>query len=510
MAAPPHRAIRSPTSPRPTPERSSGPSPPPLAAPAARLFFPQSKSLGIDLQILSPRLLKKVVYAGANSVSFEQGSAFLLNLAEQSIDAQTVRRTTERIGEERLAQRDLQVESYLDLSLLHRDRSPCADVPALAVIMTDGGRVQILPNEAVEQDNQTTAKAAPPPAARPAAQPPPATPEMASAAPATAVPDTAVPDTAAVDEQEQRRQRFWREDKVAALLRMHSEVHQADPCPELPEVFRDPLVALKLAREVGHTKAVPVPQQFQSAGAEEKQKEAQEQEQAEEEQHKRHRRPGCPEVQSRRVLATRQDNDAFGPMVAALAWSLGMMAALRRAFVADGSEANWSVHKKYFPRFTAIVDFIHVLSYVFAAALAGRSFAEGWAVYQVWIEWVWQGKIEQVLAALRQRLAELPEGSSDWECVAKSLGYLEGQKGRMDYAKYRQEGLPIMSSIIESTVKQIGRRVKGSEKFWKEDGLEAVLQLRADYLSDDQPLEHFWEERSRRMTGQRSYRRRAG
>jgi len=102
---------------------------------------------------------------------------------------------------------------------------------------------------------------------------------------------------------------------------------------------------------------------------------------------------------------------------------------------------------------------------------------------------VWQGQVEQVLEALRGRLAELPEGSSDRQSVEKTLGYLEGQKGRMDYASYRQEGLPIMSGVVESTVKQIGRRVKGSEKFWSEEGLEAVLQLRADYLSDDQMVE---------------------
>jgi hypothetical protein len=448
------------------------------------------------LQLLSPRLLKKVTYAGSNSVAFGKGSDFLLHLAEQRIDAQTVRRTTERIGKERLAQRDLQVQSFLELPLVHRDRSPRADVPDLAVIMTDGGRVQVLPNEDVEQDRPAGNDPVPP-----ATTAPPAPPTTVSEA------ATSAPDTAEADEQEQRRQRFWREDKVAALLSMSSEVHQADPCPELPEVFRDPLVVLKLAREVGHTKTIPVPQPFQSAGGEEKQQGAHEQEQAEEEQAKRHRRPGCPEVKSRRVLATRQDNDAFGPMVAAMAWSLGMMASLRRAFVADGSEANWSIHKKYFPRFTGIVDFIHVLSYVFAAALAGRSYVEAWDVYQAWISSVWQGKIQAVLQALRQRLTELPEGSSDWECVAKSLGYLEGQEGRMDYAKYRQEGLPIMSSIIESTVKQIGRRVKGSEKFWKEEGLEAILQLRADYLSDGEVMEHFWQQRGERMTGQRAYQR---
>jgi hypothetical protein len=35
-------------------------------------------------------------------------------------------------------------------------------------------------------------------------------------------------------------------------------------------------------------------------------------------------------------------------------------------------------------------------------------------------------------------------------------------------------------------------RVKGTEKFWCEQGAEAILQLRADLLSDDQPLDVFW------------------
>ena len=56
-------------------------------------------------------------------------------------------------------------------------------------------------------------------------------------------------------------------------------------------------------------------------------------------------------------------------------------------------------------------------------------------------------------------------------------------------------------------MKQINQRVKGTEKFWSEDGSEAVLQLRADHLSDGQPLEAFWQRRQEAATGQRCYRR---
>jgi hypothetical protein len=426
-------------------------------------------------------LLEKVVYAGSNCPSFEQARDFLYHLAEIDLDVKMVRRATQRIGEERLAQRDFLVQRWDELPLVDKGRLPgtfAAQAADLAVIMTDGGRVQILPDE--ENNDLAEGK----------------TPQSGS------TPNG--PDARAERADGQRRGRFWRENKVAALMQMSSEVRQSDPCPELPEVFSDPLVVLKLAREVGHAEAIPEAETFQSSGSQQDQQQA---EQVEQPPEQKQRRPGSPEVLSKRVLATRQDNDAFGPMVAALAWSLGLMAAVRGAFVADGAEGNWSLQKKYFPRFTAIVDFIHVLSYVFAAAMAGRSFAQGWPVYQQWIAWVWRGEVEQVLEAMQQRLGELAVGSKEAESVGKSLGYLEGQKGRMNYAEYRKAGLPIMSSVMESTVKQVGRRVKGTEKFWSEEGVEAVMQLRADYLSDDEPMEQFWQQRAGRMTGQRSYKR---
>ena len=56
----------------------------------------------------------------------------------------------------------------------------------------------------------------------------------------------------------------------------------------------------------------------------------------------------------------------------------------------------------------------------------------------------------------------------------------------------------------ESTIKQINRRVKGSEKFWSH-GAEPLLQLAADYLSETTPLTTFWRDRPALATGQRHY-----
>ena len=64
-----------------------------------------------------------------------------------------------------------------------------------------------------------------------------------------------------------------------------------------------------------------------------------------------------------------------------------------------------------------------------------------------------------------------------------------------------------MTSGVESVIKQINRRVKGSEKFWSEPGAEAILQLRADYLSETETMSRFWLAREAQAGSGRPYRR---
>ncbi|MBI1310552.1 hypothetical protein GC176_04525 [bacterium] len=88
--------------------------------------------------------------------------------------------------------------------------------------------------------------------------------------------------------------------------------------------------------------------------------------------------------------------------------------------------------------------------------------------------------------------------------VWTTLRYFENRQSRMDYARYRRAGLPITSSHMESTVKELNQRIKGSEKFWSEPGSEAMLQLKADKLSTSEPLDSFWSSRPTTRTGLRS------
>ena len=223
-------------------------------------------------------------------------------------------------------------------------------------------------------------------------------------------------------------------------------------------------------------------------------------------------RHGAPKPLVKSIVASRAHSHAFGAILAAAAWARGFAAASRKAFLGDGAAMNWTLWAKFFSHYVPILDFIHALQYVFAAAMAGRAFNEGWQVYCRWIQAVWSGHVTEVIAELRVRQAEigLPgvgiSTTDPRQVVATTLGYLETHQSRMDYARYRQLGLPIMTAYAESAVKQVSRRVKGTEKFWGEAGAEAILQLRADYLSDTAPLDAFWARREEHATGQRSYR----
>ena len=302
----------------------------------------------------------------------------------------------------------------------------------------------------------------------------------------------------------------WRESKVSVFETYQSDVHQADPDPHVPRCFLDLKRTKEMVRGLGH--ALPVGLEF---GVEHQTRKPGRSPQTGRDRVARPGRPGRPKRLVRSVLASRRGSEEFGPMVHQAAWERNFFAASRRAFLGDGLPMNWTIQQRHFGSFTAILDFVHALSYVFAAAFAGRPQAEGAAVYQRWIQAAWSGGVATILAELEERSTAL--GSPPAECVEddprtlvfEALRYLKNNAGRMRYDRYRCQGLQIMTSAVESVIKQINRRVKGSEKFWSEPGAEAILQLRADSLSETETMSHFWLAREAQAGSGRPYRRAA-
>jgi len=174
--------------------------------------------------------------------------------------------------------------------------------------------------------------------------------------------------------------------------------------------------------------------------------------------------------------------------------------APRRVFIGDGLPWNWSIWREYFPTFTPILDFIHVVQYLYAAAAVWESEdAQRWQRYLALAEAVWQGRVAQVIDRLRAELARrgilsedaVPDGSPH-QALVDAARYLTNNRQRMDYPEYRRLGLPMTSAPMESLIKQINLRVKGSEMFWNAPaGAEAILQLRSAALCDDGRLDDY-------------------
>jgi hypothetical protein len=387
----------------------------------------------------SPGVLQKIEYAGGNGRSFELAAESLGRLAEFSISAKHVERVTEKLGRERAKARDGEAEAMKARKL----RSAYKQAPGVAVVMVDAGKAQFR-----EED---------------------AGPGVHGAC--------------------------WGDVKAACLQTYGDASFDRDPQPNPPEAFLDPQRVERLCREM---------EQIRSAGGKNaNQKPAEPGKKKKKPKHRHQRKRDRRLV--RTVVATTAKVEAFGWMVSAEAMKRKMYAAPKRAFIGDGG--NWiePLGDMHFAGWIQILDFLHLLVHLFAAArIAFADATRAWKLYEQMLRDAWAGRVQEVIDALqlqldRLRAAGTPESTGTAACrvVELALNYVERNRQRMDYPRYRRLGLPVSSSLIESLIKQINHRVKGTEQFWNDGGLEAVLQVRAAYLSQDGRAETFHEHRPR-------------
>jgi hypothetical protein len=263
----------------------------------------------------------------------------------------------------------------------------------------------------------------------------------------------------------------WRETKNASFERMQAPAISAhDPCPELPATFRQVAHVAQIAEIAAFSLVSPdiveTPQLVYQG----------------------------PKRVLRTCLASMARSDDFGAQMEREGRRRRFFEADRRVFIGDGQAWNWSIWEDRFPTFTPVLDFIHAVQYLYAAAAAWETDdAARWLRYLQLAEAVWQGRVNDVIAALETELAArgVTDESDETEehllqPLVTAARYLRNNERRMDYPRYRREGLPITSSPMESLIKQINHRVKGTEMFWNDpEGAEAILQIRAASLSDD-------------------------
>jgi hypothetical protein len=389
----------------------------------------------------SPGLLKKIEYAGGNGRSFETAAESLDRLAEFSISAKHVERLTERLGWERADLRDKAAAAMKARTL----RSAYKQPPAVAVISVDAGKAQFR-----QEDKGPGVHGA-----------------------------------------------HWGDTKVACLQTYTNVGYDKDPKPEPPEAFLDPVRVEKLCREMERVRGTGADKQ--SAEEEAEPKNQRKKKKPRQERHRKKR----PQRLVRTVVATTAAVEKFGWMVSAEAMQRKMYAAKKRALIGDGG--NWidPLKQMHFPDWILILDFLHLLVHLFAAARLAyaRDPRAAWRLYERMLRDAWGGRTAAVIDTLKSQLSRMRADASNareaCRVVELATAYVEQNRERMDYPRYRRLGLPVSSSLVESLVKQINHRVKGTEQFWNNGGLEAILQVRAAYLSEDDRAEAFHEKRPR-------------
>lgn len=201
------------------------------------------------------------------------------------------------------------------------------------------------------------------------------------------------------------------------------------------------------------------------------------------------------------IEGTFEGPDALAELTAMHLHRLGAAQAVSVTFVADGAPWIWdriptivrmaelqglAIHQ--------ILDCCHAAHHIsLALAALGQTEQQRMALYRNHRTLLRNGRWRQVVDELADRAADVapPDGQ-----VHTEIAYLRkhGEAGRLAYPHFRSQGLPIGSGAIESSIRRvINLRLKGNGIFWLEENAEAMLQIRAQVISDR------WDERTRTM-----------
>ena len=188
----------------------------------------------------------------------------------------------------------------------------------------------------------------------------------------------------------------------------------------------------------------------------------------------------------------------FAWLLVLLARGVGYPHARRRAFVADGAHWLWKVADDYFPSAVQVLDWYHLSEHVHKAAAA--VFGEGSAAAKEWATTreaeLWQGRAGEALAATQAALARV-RSPAKRAALHELRTYLENNRNRVDYPRYRELGLPCGSGQVEAQCKTlVGARCKlAGMRNWTYAGAEGVLRLRAALQEGSH--QELWQQRLR-------------
>jgi len=187
----------------------------------------------------------------------------------------------------------------------------------------------------------------------------------------------------------------------------------------------------------------------------------------------------------RRLVAVLGDIEALSPRLWLESLRQGVSSAKLVAWVSDGGRGFWRLFRERFEQTaTGILDFYHAAQHLWAAAVTWLDAPHA----QTWFEHARHQLRHGESAAIFQELAailelkDLPAGARD--ALQNLYNYLDKHRAHLDYARFKELGLPLGSGMVESACKWlIQQRFKGVGMRWSEDGFNHLLHLRLAWVN---------------------------
>ena len=185
---------------------------------------------------------------------------------------------------------------------------------------------------------------------------------------------------------------------------------------------------------------------------------------------------------------TIQGLELFLELVELYLHQLGIELANQVVLLGDGAHWIWDHIPSLLQKLgckgeqvTEILDYCHAVGHLYelGEALFGKK-GKKWA--KKWTKKLKKGHVTALLNKISQYLAN--KVGRDLKIVRREYNYFYNHQthGRLNYAYFSAQGLPIGSGVVESLIRQVvNLRLKGCSKSWLEENAEAFLHARCQW-----------------------------
>ncbi len=168
----------------------------------------------------------------------------------------------------------------------------------------------------------------------------------------------------------------------------------------------------------------------------------------------------------------------------------GFGSAERQVVLGDGALWIWNLCEKLFPEAIGIVDIYHAKEHLSEVAKAlygaGNDLCSQWAKERMGE--LDQGELDKIIEVLKQN-------EHRHEKVGKCIVYINNNRHRMNYPKFRRMGLCVSTGVVEGGCKSVvGNRLKRGGMHWTVRGANAILALKAAIMSNR--FDPWWNRRA--------------